>query len=275
MDTQQIVQSLSYITWVLLGSVALGGVALAWLLRQTTDATKGFVSFSVFVAGVFGVLWLLVELPLPPTSELAIESSAEFDEPRRAAIALFTLLTFGAGLRHRGGGRALWLGGGAILAGVAAMAIGAWGWSGQTSLGASLLVQMLSLAAVTGGSVTAVLLAHWYLVTPRISGRPIILATQLLMVALSIQILLFFSWQAAGIPQGEPFDALTGSNAIFMWLRLFVGLVFPLVLTWMAYRTALTRSMESATGLLYIELTAVLASTIVATGLVFAEGLLL
>jgi hypothetical protein len=95
------------------------------------------------------------------------------------------------------------------------------------------------------------------------------------MVALGIQILLFVSWQAAGIPEGEPFEALFGSNAIFMWLRLTVGLVFPLVLTWMAYRTALTRSMESATGLLYIELTAVLASTIVAAGLIFAEGLLL
>ena len=33
-DTQQIVESLSYITWVLLGSVALGGVALAWLLHR-------------------------------------------------------------------------------------------------------------------------------------------------------------------------------------------------------------------------------------------------
>ena len=51
-------------------------------------------------------------------------------------------------------------------------------------------------------------------------------------------------------------------------------MIFPLVLTYMAYRTALTRSMESATGLIYIELAAVLASTIVVAGLAFAVGLL-
>ncbi len=55
---------------------------------------------------------------------------------------------------------------------------------------------------------------------------------------------------------------------------LVVGLVFPLLLTWMAYRTSLTRSMESATGLLYIEFALVMASTIVASALLFGEGLL-
>ena len=76
------------------------------------------------------------------------------------------------------------------------------------------------------------------------------------------------------MPDGEPFSTLTGPEALFVWLRLIVGIVFPLVLVWMAWRTALTRSMESATGLLYIELAVVLASTIVAAGLVFGEGLL-
>ena len=120
----------------------------------------------------------------------------------------------------------------------------------------------------------AVVLAHWYLVTPKISERPLILTTRLLMWALVIQSLLFSVWLAAGIPDSDPFEALTGSNAAFVWLRLIVGLAFPLVLVWMAYRTALTRSMESATGLLYIEFAVVMASTIVASGLMLAEGLL-
>src|SRR3712207_8305534 len=60
-------------------------------------------------------------------------------------------------------------------------------------------------------------------------------------------------WVAPGIPSGPPFGALTGSNAVLVWLRLTVGIVFPLVLAVMAYRTALTRSMESATGLLRSE----------------------
>ncbi len=120
----------------------------------------------------------------------------------------------------------------------------------------------------------AVVLAHWYLVTPKISERPLILTTQLLMLVLGIQLLLFAVWLAAGLPDMEPFEALTGPNMVFVWLRLVVGLVFPLLLSWMAYRTALTRSMESATGLLYIEFALVMASTIVAAGLLFGEGLL-
>jgi hypothetical protein len=273
-ETQQIIESLSYVTWLLLGALALGSLALTWLLRQTTDATPGFLGFSAVLAAVIGLGWLLVEWGLPEPTELAITGDATFDEPRRAAIALFTVLALLAGVRLRRGGRALWLGGGAIIAGIAAMALGAGAWSSAEPIGVSLLVQFLALSAVTGGSLAGVVLAHWYLVTPKISEEPLIVTTKLLMLALGIQLLLFGVWAAAGIPDMEPFEVLTGSNMIFVWLRLVVGLVAPLVLTAMAYRTALTRSMESATGLLYIEFALVMASTIVAAGLLFGEGLL-
>ena len=66
---------------------------------------------------------------------------------------------------------------------------------------------------------------------------------------------------------------------VFMYVLLDgfdlgVGILFPLLLCWMAWKTAQTRSMESATGLLYIELALVLASTIVGAGLAFAVGVL-
>ena len=177
-------------------------------------------------------------------------------------------------MRSRRGGRVLWLGSLTVLAGVAAMALAAYAWAAEQPLTVPLLVQLLVLAVVTGGSLAAVVLAHWYLVTPRISERPLILATRTLFWAIVVQLLLFVVWLATGIPSGEPFGALTGPNAVFVWLRLVVGLLFPLALVWMAWRTALTRSMESATGLLYIELALVMASTIVATGLAIGEGLL-
>jgi hypothetical protein len=273
-ETQQIIQSLSYVTWVLLGGLALGSFALVWWLRQTTDATAGFLGFSAILAAVLGLGWLLVEWGLPVPTELAIDRGTELAEPRRAAIAAFTILALLAGLRLRGSGRALWLGGAAILAAVAAMALGAWDWSAGEPIGVSLLVQLLALSAVTGGSMAAVVLAHWYLVTPRISEQPLILTTKLLMLVLCVQLLLFGVWAGAGIGGLQPFEVLSGPNMIFVWLRLLVGLAFPLLLTWMAYRTALTRSMESATGLLYIEFALVMASTIVAAGLLFGEGLL-
>lgn len=275
METQQIVQSLSYVTWVLLGALALGSFAMAWLLRQVTDAAAGFTGFSGVLAAVIGLGWLTTEWGLPMPTELAVEGAPELDEPRRAAIAVFSILALAAGVRLRRSRRATWLGMAAIAAGVGAMAIGAYGWGGGEPIWVPLLVQLLALTAVTGGSMAALVLAHWYLVTPKISERPLIVATQLLVVVLGIQLLLFGVWLAAGIPDLEPFEALTGPNMAFVWLRLVVGLVFPLVLVAMAYRTALTRSMESATGLLYIEFALVMASTIVAAGLLFGEGLLI
>jgi hypothetical protein len=273
-ETQQIIQSLSYVTWVLLGGLALGSFALVWLLRQATDATAGFLGFSAILAAVIGLGWLIVEWGLPDPTQLAIESSAGSAEPRRAAIAVFALLALLSGVRLRGAGRALWLGSAAILAGVAALVLGAWDWSGGEPIGVPMLVQLLALSAITGGSMAAVVLAHWYLVTPKISAQPLILTTRLLMLVLGVQLLLFGVWAGAGIGGMQPFEVLSGPNMIFVWLRLIVGLAFPLLLTWMAYRTALTRSMESATGLLYIEFALVMASTIVASGLLFGEGLL-
>jgi hypothetical protein len=273
-QTQQIVQSLSYITWVLLGSLALGALALPWLLRQTTDVTTGFLGFCGILAGIIGVGWLAVEWGLPSPSELAIEPDGGLSEARRVGIGLFSLLALMSAWRFRRGGRALWVGAGGVIAGISAMLVASWAWTGGTPLAVSLLVQLLALSAVTGGSLAAVVLAHWYLVTPRISERPLVLTTRLLMVALVMQLLLFGVWLAAGIPGSAPFAALTGPNAVFVWLRVVVGILFPLALVWMAWRTALTRSMESATGLLYIEFAVVLASTIVAVGLFFGEGLL-
>jgi hypothetical protein len=273
-ETQQIVQSLSYVTWVLLGGLALGSFALAWLLRQSTDATPGFLGFSAILAGVIGIGWLMTEWSLPEPADLAVGYLPELDEPRRAAIGLFIVLSFVAGIGLRRGGRALWTGAATILAGMAACALAAWSWGGGAPISVSYFVQLLALTSVTGGSLGAVVLAHWYLVTPRISERPLLVTTKLLMLALALQLALFWAWAAAGIPGGEPFAVLTGSNLVFVWLRLIVGLVAPLALTWMAWRTALTRSMESATGLLYIEFALVMASTIVAAGLLFGEGLL-
>lgn len=274
MATAQISQSLAYMSWVLLGALALGSLALTWLLRQVTDATQGFLGFTAVCAGILGLLWLVVDLSLPPPADLVVTAAPGMDAPRRLAIGVFTVLALVAGLRLGRGGRAVLAGAGTLVAGVAAMAIAAFGWAGDGIPALPLLVQLLALAAVTGGSLGGVILAHWYLVTPRISARPLILTTRLLVWAISIQVLLFLAWQVVSIPTGPPFTALTGPNLLFGWLRLTVGLLFPLVLAYLAYRTALTRSMESATGLLYIELAAVLASTIVAAALAVSIGLL-
>ena len=94
--------------------------------------------------------------------------------------------------------------------------------------------------------------------------------------ALSIGDVRSYAWLAAGAGAGRsPFEPLVGQWALFVWLRLLIGLVFPLIVSWAAVKTAMTRSMESATGLLYINVGAIAAGTILAAGLYFGAGLLL
>jgi hypothetical protein len=119
-------------------------------------------------------------------------------------------------------------------------------------------------------------LGHWYLVTPKISDRPLVLQSKLLIGIVGLQVLLFIVWTTlGGGPGQDAFDAFSGGNLLLVILRLVVSLLFPLVLCLMAWKTALTRSMESATGLLYINLAAVMAGTIGAAALYISSGLLL
>ena len=127
-----------------------------------------------------------------------------------------------------------------------------------------------------GGVWSAMVLGHWYLVTPRLPEAPLVRLSRWLAIALAVQLGLFVAWLALGAgPSGTPaFAALVGPWALFVWLRLLVGLVFPLIVSWAAVQTARTRSMESATGLLYINVGTIAAGTILAAGLYFGAGLL-
>jgi hypothetical protein len=74
------------------------------------------------------------------------------------------------------------------------------------------------------------------------------------------------------VPLAESaFGVGLGQNPAF-WLRVGVGLAFPLAVAFLAWRAARIRGMMSATGLLYIALGAVLAGEVLARGLLFSTG---
>lgn len=269
-----LLEALPYINWTVLMALGVGALALVVVLRQVTDATRGYLAFSAFCAGLLALLALAGDGSLPNPADLVITASPQFDQARRVALGLFAGLAFASSVQLLRGRPVRVLGGLALVTGIAGEAIAAFGWAGGGLHGIPLLTQMLMLSAVSGGALGSVFLAHWYLVTPRISERPLILTTRLLVAALGLQLLLFATWQVVGGPWGPAFSSLTGSQALFVWLRLTVGILFPLALSYLAYRTALTRSMESATGLLYIDLAAILASTIVAAALFYATAVL-
>ena len=119
------------------------------------------------------------------------------------------------------------------------------------------------------------ILGHWYLVTPKLPEAPLVMVSRRLLWVVAVQVALFVLWVGLGARarvDRRPFAALVGPYALFVWLRLLVGLVFPLVVSWAALQTARTRSMECATGLLYINVGTIAAGTILAAGPVLRRG---
>lgn len=287
MAAERIAENLAYINWTLLASLAVGSFWAAALGRLTTQATKGYLGFLTLTAAAIGALAALSDGSLPVLAAAGAASSgpitpgdATFAAARQ--VALWTLVAVAAayGVAVLRGARVAWLAMAGAAAGFAALAVGAASWSaplaGGTGQPLLLLVELVVLAAATGGAWASMILGHWYLVTPRLPEAPLVRFARLLTVVVAAQLVLFGAWQLFGAgPAGQPaFGALVGQWALFVWLRLIVGLAMPLVISWAAIQTARTRSMESATGLLYIDVGLIAAGTILAAGLYFGAGLL-
>lgn len=274
---QRIAENLAFINWTVLAALGLGAFAAVVLARIRTEATRGYLAFTAACAALFGLLAYLSDgaLPTGVGGTAAVHIDPAYDGARQACLLLFTAIAglYTIVLARRG--RAIWLGVAGVAAGVGAFVFGALGWGGGFPGLVPLVGQSLLLAAATGGVFAAMILGHWYLVTPKLPEAPLVMFARLLLAIVALQLVFFIVSVGLGAGSGGgPFAPLTGPWALFVWLRLIVGLVFPLVVSWAAIQTARTRSMESATGLLYINVGVIAAATIVAAGLYFGAGLL-
>ena len=273
-----IVQTLPYVAWMLLVSLSFGSFAFAVVSRQLTDATVGYLRFTAAAAALIGLLALFGDPGAPevPLTALTVHgSTAGIATLRAEALVAFLVLDVVYVVIIRMQSAALIVGALAIGAALGTLAVAALGWAPTYQDAVPLMVQMVMLALITGGSLAAVVLGHWYLVTPGISERPLVLQARLLLAILLLQALLFVTWTTlAGGPGQTPFSSFTTGPVLLVVLRLLVTILFPIVLAVMAWRTAQTRSMESATGLLYINLAAVMAGTIGAAALYISSGIL-
>jgi hypothetical protein len=274
---ERIAESLAFINWTVLTALGVGAFAAVVAGRFRTEATRGYLAFTAFSAAAFALLAGLADGGLPSLSpDLAIRADPAWEGPRRVALLALPVIASLYGVALLRGRRAAPI----ALAGLAAAALvliaGALSWGGGGLESLLLLVELAGLATVLGGVWAAMVLGHWYLVTPRLPEAPLIRFSRWLGIALAVQIGLFMVWLGLGAgPSGAPaFAGLVGPWALFVWLRLLVGLVFPLIVSWAAIQTARSRSMESATGLLYINVGSIAAGTILAAGLYFGAGLL-
>ena len=278
MAATPIAQNLAFINWTVLTGLALGSYGAVILLRRRNGATPGYLAFTTVCAIGFGVLAWASDRALPGSlGDSPVVVDPAWGGSRGVALAAFCILA-AAGLVARRAAPPLarsieWA---ALAAAGAVLVFGALGWGGASLGPVALLVQLVVVSAATGGVFAAMILGHWYLVTPKLPEAPLILLARTLLAVVALQVVLFWAWIAfaAGPAGGAPFAALVGPWALFVWLRLIVGLIFPLVVSWASVKTARSRSMESATGLLYINVGSIAAGTILAAGLYFGAGLL-
>jgi hypothetical protein len=281
--SDQIAANLALINWTMLAGLAVGSFAVVTFARLATAATKGYLAFTAFCSAGFGLLAWLSDTGLTAVGGGSpVHADPSFDLPRRVALALFVALALVTLVAIARGGRALVPAMAGMAMGAAVLVLGALTWGGGVLGAVPLAIQLAVLALATGGVFAAMILGHWYLVTPRLPEAALVLVARRLLWIVAVQLLLFVAWVGFGAGPGAagssggagPFGALVGPWALFVWLRLIVGLVFPLVISWAAVQTARTRSMESATGLLYIDVGAIASGTILAAGLYFGAGLL-
>ena len=111
----------------------------------------------------------------------------------------------------------------------------------------------LSSVAILGSVTLAMLLGHWYLVVRGMAIDPLkrltfatLGATIVKIVVVTIAILAGGAWYEVAVRQG-----------IFFWMRAGWGLAGPLLLYPMVWGTVKIRSTMAATGILYVDVVAV------------------
>lgn len=271
-------ETLPYAFFLLVAEFAVGSIVVLAALEVRGTVPLGYIKVCGGTTLVAAVLALALALTLPVVSEVGgYPLAAGWFLPARLMLALLTLASSAYNVvAYQGSARAhRWLALLAAIAGVLTLAlIGAiferptWGYAG--TLG-SLVAGSLSLGTVT----LSMILGHWYLVNPRLSEKPLNELTLALLLVLVFQagiVTINAALPVREVPAPQATLNLSLAANPAFWLRVAVGLLFSLVLTYMAWQSSRLRGMMSATGLLYIATGAVLAGEALARGLLFTTG---
>ena len=121
------------------------------------------------------------------------------------------------------------------------------------------IFSLLSSAFLLGWSLITMLLGHWYLISPKLSFRYLIVFCRVLVLAVGVRtISVVASLMAAHavdpFVMPHPWSMLVdlGGQGMFFWFRVLWGLAIPLLLALMSLHCARNQSNQSATGILYV-----------------------
>ena len=197
-------------------------VFLAWS-AGTVVGTAATRMGSEVGAGHFKVMWLV---------GAGLSLAAGFGYRPAWVLSALALASFGA--LYRDADRVLGLGTGA-----AAVV--------QLAFGSDLRPYAFAAAALMGAVTNAMLLGHWHLNQPRLGTRPISRLIVALWAGLALYVGAAALLTALALSGGSGVRLIAGMTALAFTL-------FAVVLTAMVHHLVRTRSIMSATGILYLEI---------------------
>ncbi|MBU6424570.1 MAG: hypothetical protein KGJ98_03745 [Chloroflexota bacterium] len=256
---------------VVLLELATGGAFLIWALDRTKQAPLGFLKLTAGTDAACGILAFLL-LPALPRGSLAESAQlhpAALDSLALAVTVLAVLLvaqlltTFVPWRTLRAVVSLV-----TILVGGATLLAAAVARPGDQQYNVFALAALPLGAIALGGVDAAMLLGHWYLVTPKLSPLPLQRASLIVVAAIVLQGVVV----AVTVAHGELVGALdTSSLAVAIGIRIGVGIVMTLALVVAAWWTARMNT-QSSTGLLYVGLGTALAGEVAARVLFYLTG---
>lgn len=142
-----------------------------------------------------------------------------------------------------------------------------------------LTAALLTSALLLGWSLVTMLLGHWYLVSPKLTFRHLVVFCWVLLGVVLARCLAVGSTLAVAAAvdpavQPHPWRLVVGfeGQGIFFWFRILWGLAIPLALALMSLHCARRRSNQSATGILYVLVVGALIGEITAFYLAVTTG---
>lgn len=258
---------------VIMVELAIGGAFLLWYLDRTENAPTGFLKLTAFVdAGAIAFAGVL--LPAIPHGSGAAE--AHLDADRLATfsqlVVIVVVLVIAqlvvSFLPWKGARQAV--GAVTILGGIVCLTFAALARPATVPLDVFALLALPLGALALGGADGAMLLGHWYLITPKLSTGPLRRAALVVAVAVALQLLV----AVTAIVRRQVSTDWELALLVAVALRIGVGILGTGAVALAAWWTARMNT-QASTGLLYVGIGTAIAGEISAKVIFFLTGVAL
>lgn len=237
-------------------------MSLFSIIASSRMTGAGFLKLANSVTGAAGLLALALHLRY-----------GVWQSPESLSLIVFLVMTIATYLYHRDGKGffmwGVWLV--QVLASLSALMV--FHNSNMTNLSWA-----ISSAALLGIVTYSMVLGHWYLVVPKLSEKPLVIATLILWIIMAIKV----SWTGFEVFENADYfesGTLKGAgysfNILLLSMRVAWGYLVIAVMSWFAWKLIRMRSIQSATGMLYAMTFFVLVGELMAQFMFFKYGMMM